>query len=179
MNKKHQRKFFVNIRYQCAQMAVGVFANILVVLATAALLSWFYLLEWDGSVAYNHNRTLVFLVLVSVCVATFTTVFFSLRRSRSVAGFLEKLHDVLDRASRGDFPEREVVFRTSDYYGHLSAPLNACLEQLRQMRDPRGAATTEDVRKLSSGIDRTEPDRGGNPRRLNELAPRMDSGGRY
>ena len=65
MKRRYTRKLWVDPRYQVVQMAAVVLANILVALLIAGLLSWFYLLVWDGSVAVNHNQRIPIYVAVA------------------------------------------------------------------------------------------------------------------
>lgn len=155
---KYKRAYLVDGRYQLGQMAVEIASNVLVALAIAALLSWFYLLEWDGSVAYDHNRRIPVYLLAFVLITVLTASFFSLRRSRSIAGMMKKLHSVLDNAARGVFPEGELAFRKSDYYGHLAAPLNSCLRQLQQKKGTDAAQAVDELRGLAARIEKREID---------------------
>lgn len=134
VKKKYRRKYLVNGRYQLAQALVAVLANAFAVLLTGALLAWFYLVVWDGSLAVNHNRLIPLYLAGSLTVVVFSSSYFSLRSSRSVAGMMKKLQMVLEDAGRGVLPERQVRFRKSDYFQELEAPLNACLEQLRKKK---------------------------------------------
>ena len=98
MKRRYTRKLWVDPRYQVVQMAAVVLANILVALLIAGLLSWFYLLVWDGSVAVNHNQRIPIYVAVAALAVTLVTVYCSLRRSRAIAGMMKKLHTVLSEA---------------------------------------------------------------------------------
>jgi len=132
MSTRYKRRYFVDLGYQLPQLAVFLFSNVLVALLIAAFLSWFYLLAWDGSVAYNHNRFIpVYIVSIVVCVAL-AAAFFSLRRSREIAGMMKKLQLLLNEASHGRLPDGDVTFRKSDYFAPLAGPLNNCLDRLRQ-----------------------------------------------
>nr|WP_321465070.1 hypothetical protein [uncultured Desulfobulbus sp.] len=151
MSKRYSRKLLVDPRYQVVQMAVVVVANILVTLLVAGLLSWFYLMAWDGSVAVHHNRRIVLYISGAGIVVTVLSILFSLHRSRIVAGMMKKLHQVLENALQGDFPPQDVAFRKNDYYPQLAEPLNRCLDRMRcaqpQMR------LREDLKCLLAEID--------------------------
>ena len=131
MNKQYSRKLLVDPRYQVMQLLVVVVANILVTLLVAGLLSWFYLMVWDGSVAVNHNRRIVLYVASAGLLVTVLSILFSLHRSRTVAGMMKKMHLVLENALQGNFPEKQLAFRKSDYYPQLAGPLNRCLDRMR------------------------------------------------
>jgi hypothetical protein len=143
----------VDKKYQFSQAAVGIAANVLVSLLIAGLLSWFYLLEWDGSVVYDHNNRIPLYVLTFILITIFSSSFFSFRRSRIIAGMMKKLHAVLDDASQGIFPERDVVFRKNDYYRQLAIPLNGCLKRLRAQGDDPSSAMIGELQRLVAAIE--------------------------
>lgn len=132
MKRSYRRKYLVDIGYQFAQAGLVIAANLLVALLMAALLSWFYLLEWDGSIAVDHNRRIPVYILTFMFVVMLGTTLLSLRRSRMIAGMFLKLNKVLSDAAEGILPEREISFRRSDYFGQLADPLNRCLRRLGQ-----------------------------------------------
>jgi hypothetical protein len=148
VKRRYTRKLWVDPRYQVVQMAAVVLANILVALLIAGLLSWFYLLVWDGSVAVNHNQRIPIYVAVAALAVTLVTVYCSLRRSRAIAGMMKKLHTVLSEAGEGQLPANKLAFRRDDYFPHLAEPLNLCLERLRHQDLRR-----EEVRHLLAEID--------------------------
>lgn len=151
MSRRFHRRLLVDPRYQFFQMAAVVLANILVTILIAGLLSWFYLVAWDGSVAVNHNQRVPVYVAVAALTVTLLTVYCSLRRSRAVAGMMHKLHAVLDNAGQGRLPESRLTFRQSDYFAQLADPLNRCLDRLRQQQgDP---ASPGRLRELLDEID--------------------------
>jgi hypothetical protein len=149
MRNKHKRAYFVDPGYQLPQLAVGLLVNILVVLLLTALLSWFYLLAWDGSIAYNHNRLIPVYIFTFIACVALAASFFSLRRSRELAGMMKKLHRVLDEASCGNFPEGEVVFRKSDHFSSLARPLNDCLAQMRCRQNQEASLLTLAAKDVS------------------------------
>jgi len=135
MKKRYARKLLVNPRYQMVQIGVVVLANSLVTLLVAGLLSWFYLLYWDGSIVVQHNARIPYYVLAAVLLVTSLTVLFSLQRSRMVAGMMKKIQMVLENAEAGRFPEQPLAFRKSDSFPQLAAPLNRCLDRMRYPAD--------------------------------------------
>ncbi len=137
-SKKVKRRYLVDGRYQFTQLLAVVLANILVVLLVAALLSWFYLLAWDGSVAYNHNQRIPVYVVGCLLVVILASSYFSMRRSRETAGMMKKLRSVLENAGKGVFPEQPLMFRRSDHYKDMAEPLNTCLEQLKAQQEQEG-----------------------------------------
>ena len=140
MNTKFKRKFLVNPPFQLKQVSVLLVANILIVFLISALLSWFYLIAWDGSVAYNHNQRIPEYIAVCTLLVTLATIYISLRRSRSIAGMMKKIQVVLEDAAIGILPARKLTFRRSDYFQQLAAPLNDCLEiseSSRQLIPPK------------------------------------------
>ena len=131
--KKYKRKYIVNRKYQFAQAAVAVSANLLTGLLVAALVVWFYLLFYGGPVVADHNRDLpVFLIAVALAVATASSLW-SLRRSHSVAGIVKKMEIVLQNAARGTLPEGTLTFRKGDCFPALADPLNQCLNRQKDM----------------------------------------------
>jgi len=128
------RKILVHPRYQFVQLALVLVTNIVVTVTISALLSWFYLLAWDGAVAYNHNQHIPLYVALFALAVTSLTVFFSLRQSRAIAGMMHKIYETLDDADRGVFPDGRLEFRANDYFRQMADPLNRCLDRLRRGR---------------------------------------------
>jgi len=150
--KKYKRKYIVNRKYQFAQAAVAVSANLLTGLLVAALVVWFYLLFYGGSVVADHNRALpVFLIAVALAVAIASSLC-SLRRSHSVAGIIKKMEIVLQNAARGTLPEESLTFRKGDCFPALADPLNQCLNR---QKDMMGAmeSSTRILREVLGGIE--------------------------
>lgn len=175
---RRQRRYFVNMRYQMGRALVAVAGNALVAVLMAVFFAWFYLLEWDGAMAYDHNRTIPVYVMVIVGLVIAVSALFSLRRSRAVAGMMHKLHTVLDEAGKGRFPERDLAFRKSDYFRQVATPLNACLRRGRRGQGLALALRALDERIEAQNLDRAEilrcirelqaeypPDRPGEPAR--------------
>jgi hypothetical protein len=151
VSRRFPRRLLIDPRYQFLQMAAVVVGNILVTILIAGLLSWFYLVAWDGSVAVNHNQRIPVYVAMAALMVTMLTVYCSLRRSRAVAGMMHKLHIVLDNAGEGRLPDSRLAFRKSDYFSQLADPLNRCLDRMRQQQsDP---ATSVRLRDLLEEID--------------------------
>ncbi len=140
-----KRRLVVDTKYQFRQAALIITANVLVLLLVAALLSWFYLLVWDGRVAYHHNPRVAAYLWCCLAVVVMGTTLVSLRRSRMTAGMMRKMHGVLENAGQGDLPDREVQFRKKDYCREIALPLNDCLDQMRRYQ-----AT---VKELEAGFD--------------------------
>ena len=133
-SKQIKRKYLVNGKYQLSQAAVTIIANLSVAFLMAALLSWFYLLVWDGhgSVIYNHNKMIPVYLVGAAILVILLSLFWSLRRSRAIAGMIKKIDKVLIDASHGVFPERPLVFRKGDHFTSLSDSLNRCISQLKK-----------------------------------------------
>ena len=151
---KHKRKFLVNKRYQLRECGLSLTANILVALLMALLLSWFYLFVMDGGVVCNHNRRLPLYVAFLTMGIALIAAFWSLHKSRSVAGMMNKINILLNDASRGNFPSERLVFRKGDYFSWLAAPLNTCLVRMhRQQKCLQDAVPELEVvlEKLESG----------------------------
>ena len=165
----YRRKYLVDGRYQLSQAAAVIIANVMVLLLISALLSWFYLIAWDGSVAVNHNQRIPFYIMICVLIVTLFSVYFSLRRSRSVAGMMKKLHTVLENAGQGVFPEKKLVFRNSDYFRQLATPLNECLNQLQKKQGVDEAAMIGSLQELVDRIEQDEIDNAGVKRSLGEI----------
>lgn len=158
---KHPRKYLVDSGYQLTQAGILVVANVLVALLMAALLSWFYLLEWDGSIAYDHNRRIPIYILSLTLTVIVVATLLSLRRSRRIAGMFMKLNQLLENAAAGVLPEREVRFRRSDDFRELAGPLNRCLARLRDQqagasRQPGNADLAEQLAALRSRLEQGE-----------------------
>ena len=132
--EKFRRRNIVNKKYQFSQVAVALTANLLVALLMAVLMSWFYLLVLDGGVVCNHNRQVPLYLAGAALVIVLSDLFWSLRRSRSIAGMMCKLDIVLADAARGVFPGSRLVFRKRDPFARLAGPLNACLVRLKMQQ---------------------------------------------
>ena len=130
--KTYHRRYLVSGKYQLTQVAITLIANLSVALLMTAILSWLYLLAWDGTIAYNHNKMIVVYFAVAALIIIATSSFLSLKRSRYVAGMFNKITLILKQASAGDFSERPIVFRKEDQFRDIAIPLNECLKQLKQ-----------------------------------------------
>ena len=135
--KRFRRKYIVNKRYQFSQVAVALAANLLVALLMAMLLSWFYLFVLDGGVIVNHNQQVPVYLAGAIILILFISMFWSLRRSRAVAGMIKKLDSILTKASNGVFADSPLVFRKGDHFTSLSVPLNRCIAQLQERNNCR------------------------------------------
>ena len=158
MKQKLNRKFLVDGTYQFTQAGAVILANVLVVVLVAALLSWYYLIAGDGSMVVNHNKQIPIYIMACILVVTLFSLIFSMVRSRATAGMMTILHKVLTEAGQGRFPEREIAFRKSDYAGfrRLAPPLNACLDRMRNSKDPKTLAGQ--VEALMAKLDETQMD---------------------
>jgi hypothetical protein len=176
VSKHYRRKYLVDGRYQLSQAAAVILGNVIVAVLVGALLSWFYLLAWDGSVAVNHNRRIPFYITICILVVVALSSYFNLRKSRSIAGMMKKLHTVLDNAGRGEFPATKIVFRKSDYFGQLATPLNECLGQLRKSRSAGGPALIESLQDLADRIEKDKIDNAGVKRSLRKIIRTLEQG---
>lgn len=150
--KKYKRKYLVNGRYQFSQAAVTIIANLSVALLITALLSWFYLLAWNGIVIYNHNKMIpVYLICIVVLVISFSLLW-SLYRSRAIAGMIKKIDSTLTDASNGVFADEPLKFRKGDYFASLSVSLNRCLALLQE-KESSAESEVFAMQTLVSGID--------------------------
>jgi hypothetical protein len=140
---KQQRKFLVNSRYQLPHAGVVLVSQMVVAIIAVGATAAFYLLFFQGGVIMDHNRAIPWFLLMVAVVALGFTLWFSLRRSRRVAGLMLKIEALFIRAARGEYPERPLVFRKDDYFKELAGPLNACLvatrEKDRLLRESRVA----------------------------------------
>lgn len=150
--EKFRRKYIVNKKYQFGQVAAVLAANLLVAVLMAVLLSWFYLLVLDGGVVCNHNRQVPVYLAGATLIIVLLSMFWSLRRSRSIAGMIKKLDSVLTEAGHGIFPDSPLVFRKGDHFTSLSVPLNRCIARLRE-RDNCRAVAVPAIQTLVDRID--------------------------
>jgi hypothetical protein len=153
-SKQFKRKYIVHAKYQLTQAAAMIIANLSIAFLMVALLSWFYLLIWDGhgSVIYNHNQMIpVYLICVTILISLLS-LFWSLRRSRTIAGMIKKIDNVLTEASHGIFPERPLGFRKGDHFTSLSVSLNRCLSQLKK-KDINENSEIVSIQALMNRID--------------------------
>ncbi len=150
MKKGYKRKYLVNGRYQIPQALAVLLANVLALLLAVAVLAWFYLLVWDGSLAVSHNNVIPMLVGCCLVILFFSSAYFSIRRSRKIAGMMKKLNMVLHDASLGEIPNIPLAFRKSDYFKEIETPLNLCLLQLKLSHQ----GGTHDVLQKIQGISR-------------------------
>lgn len=133
-NLRCQRRYLINTRYQVTQAGVAIAANLLVILLMAALMSWFYLLYLNQGVSANHNRLFPMYIAAAALMVIVISTFWSLRRSRRVAGMMRKLDIVLMDAANGKFPESPLIFRKGDYFRWLASPLNSCFLRMQQQQ---------------------------------------------
>ncbi len=166
MGRIFKRALVVDGGYQIRQAVVVIISNMLIALGVAALLTWFYLMEWDGSIAYNHNHVAPVLLAGVVAFVAIAVPLFSFRRSRELAGMMKKMKWLLEDAAAGKVPEQQVRFRRSDYFGYLAEPLNKCFEQIRQRQAGVDACYADELSAirelLASGGD------------LNQVVTRLD-----
>ena len=158
MGKTYKRKYWVNTGFQLGQAAALIVAHAALAMLIFALLSWFYMIVWDGDVTVNYNREIPYYIFVLLVIVTLVSVYFSLRRSRRIAGMMKKIHTVLDNAGKGRFPDRELTFRASDYFKELAVPLNVCLEQLRQGQGSSPERIAGRIQIVADGISSGEMD---------------------
>lgn len=170
MKERFRRKYLVDTPYQLSQVAILLVANILTILIISALLSWFYLLVWDGSVAYNHNQRVPVYLLAAALIVIVSTVFFSLRRSRIIAGMMLKIQLLLEDAEKGIYPDRDFTFRQSDHFRELAAPLDRCLKLLKNAKENSHGETVEKLTELAAQIDNDGIDQAMVSRRLKQIA---------
>ncbi|PHR27270.1 MAG: hypothetical protein COA36_09800 [Desulfotalea sp.] len=152
MSKGYKRKYLVDASFQLSQVSVLIVANVLIILLISALLSWFYLIAWDGSTAYNHNQRIPIYIAVITALIIISTVFLSFRRSRSIAGMMKKIQVVLEDAALGILPERKLTFRKGDHFQQLATPLNDCIELLRKRPAASADAIINDLQILKKDI---------------------------
>jgi len=162
MTQKFRRKYLVDMPYQFTQAGVVLLANVLVMIFIAFLLSWYYLIASDNTLMVNYNRQVPILISCAILIICVLTMLFSLRRSRSIAGMMTILRQVLADAAQGRFPTRPLLFRHSDYSGfrNLADPLNDCLACMQAAGGGK-AVPSEAVDKLKQLIEQTGPDRTG------------------
>ncbi|PIE38510.1 MAG: hypothetical protein CSA53_04110 [Gammaproteobacteria bacterium] len=166
---RSRRRYIVNGRYQFGQVMVTILANSLMLILSFCLLIWFYLMILDGSTAYSHNSAVAGYMVVSLVVITAASSYCSFRRSRRIAGMMEKLEKLLDDASRGVFPEQRIVFRRDDYFTRLEGPLNACMEVMQEGSNPDRAALLSGLSALARRLEDENPDRETMKNEINEL----------
>lgn len=126
----------VDRKYQLKEMLVPAIANVLAVLLTSLLLSWFFLLVWDDSLVVRYEVKIPLYIGGIALLVLGCSVWVSMWRSRSVAGMISKLSLVLDDMARGKIVD-EVRFRKSDPFQELAGPLNRCLEKMTEVRERR------------------------------------------
>nr|WP_319393853.1 hypothetical protein [uncultured Desulfobacter sp.] len=159
MTQKFRRKYLVDLPYQFTQAGLVLLANLLVMIFIAFLLSWYYLIASDSTLVVNYNHQVPVLISCAIFIVCLSSTFFSLRRSRSTAGMMMILRQILTNAAKGVFPKRPVLFRHSDYSGfrNLADPLNDCLICMQATVEHK-AATRTAVDKLKQLIEQTRPD---------------------
>ncbi|WP_319406538.1 hypothetical protein [uncultured Desulfosarcina sp.] len=115
-------------------------ANILLIagfsmLATTVVVSWTFVYILNDHLAtsvWNQSYVVKFCVIMG-CIAV-GIFFWTVWRSRSIAGPVIKIRKVLRVAAEGCFPEQPVVFRRGDAFPGLAEDLNRCLETMRADR---------------------------------------------
>ena len=124
----------VNGRYQFREIGLSLAANVLTALLVACLLSWFYLIVMDGGVVVNHNRQIPLYLGGATLFVVVAAAWWTLYRSRSVAGMMRKIDIIMSGAARGIFPKDRLVFRRGDSFSWLATPLNNCLVRMQQQQ---------------------------------------------
>lgn len=143
MRSQKSRRIIVDWKFQFKKALAVTAINVVLMLFMAAILSWFYLLAWDGSGIVVHNIHVPMLVVIAVAAGLIFSLIWSLVQGRMVAGSAKKLADVLKKAAEGDIPDLPVRFRKTDYFRHvLEGPLNDCLARLQReiSRNKRAAS---------------------------------------
>lgn len=127
-----KRKLFINRRYQIPHAAITLCSHLLVSMVTTIMVSAFYLLFFHGGITFNHNRLLPWYLLGMGSIILSSTLVYSLRRSRRIAGLMLKIEGTLARAARGQFPDHPLIFRKDDFFKELAPTLNACLLTIKE-----------------------------------------------
>jgi hypothetical protein len=175
--EKYRRRYLVNTRYQLTQAGVAIAANLMVALLMAAMMSWFYLLYLESGIVANHNQLFpIYLAVASLIVLVIST-FWSLRRSRIVAGMMRKLDIILRDAAGGIFPEKPLVFRKGDYFGWLAQPINDCFLQLKKQRRIHDS-TVVALDELKTRIVAGEVNNEGIVRKIDEILAGLTTAGK-
>jgi len=144
---RQRRRYLVHLRYQLPQAGAALGANLLVMLCMAVLMSWLYLLFYKGNLVGSHNRLFpLYLAGVALVVVSLST-WWSLRRSRAVAGMMGKIFLLLTDAARGIFPQHPLVFRKKDHFRDLAQPLNACFVRMKRQQ-----ANQEEALEVLEGL---------------------------
>lgn len=173
MKKNYKRKYLIDAPFQLKQVSVLIVANLLIVLLISALLSWFYLIAWDGNAAYNHNRLIPIYIATTALLVTLATIFLSFRRSRAIAGMMHKLQLVLEDAALGVLPERRLVFRKSDYFQQLATPLNNCFDLIRSGQNVDSYEIAKDLNNIIVKLETEDADHTELQNRLAELIKKL------
>ncbi|MBM9536585.1 hypothetical protein [Desulfobulbus alkaliphilus] len=156
MNSTRQRRrYLVHLRYQLPQAGAALAANLLVMLFMAVLMSWLYLLFYQGNLVGSHNRLFPLYLAGAALVVMLLSTLWSLRRSRAVAGMMGKIFLLLTDASRGVFPRQPLVFRQSDHFRDLAQPLNACFVRMKRQQASQ-EETLEVLQGLQEALQRDE-----------------------
>lgn len=134
---RQRRRLLINTRYQLRHMAVILSVNLLLMLLISVLISWFYLLFFKGNLTCDHNRLFPLYLAVLALAAVAFLALWSLYRSRSVAGMMRKIEQVLADAAAGRVPGQPLGFRKEDYFAPLAGPLNDCLSRMRRQDQQR------------------------------------------
>lgn len=173
MKKKYKRKYLIDRKYQFSEAILVVIANILSVLLASTLIMWLYLIVWDGSIAVNHNQKITQYITASLLVVVILSVYFSVLRSRSVAGMMKKLRRILTDAGHGIFPAKTTVFRKSDYFKDIATPLDECLDQLKKKQIVDNSETIRSLEELVEGIEKDEIPAAGIRRPLMDIIAKL------
>lgn len=154
MKKKYRRRYIVDGHYQMGQLIAILASNIMTGFLIGAFMSWFYFVTMNGFSTENHQQRFPVYLVLCIGFVGILSIYFSFRRSRSVAGMMEKIHQVLEDASKGEFPDQKVSFRRSDYFRRIETPLNTCLEQLRTVSDEHRPTSKKNGRFSIADIEK-------------------------
>nr|WP_320013194.1 hypothetical protein [uncultured Desulfobulbus sp.] len=149
--KQQRRRLLIDTRYQLRQMLAVLSINLILILLSAVVVSWFYLMFYKGNMVCDLNRMFPWYMGGVALIAILLLSLWSLNRSRSVAGMMRKIETVLVKAAQGQLPEAPLVFRKHDYFSALATPINTCIARLR-LQDQQRDATVQALKEMQTVI---------------------------
>jgi len=132
-------------------MLVVLTINLVLILLSATVVSWFYLFFYKGNMVCDLNRMFPWYMGGVALAVLLLLSLWCLNRSRSVAGMMRKVETVLVKAAHGHLPQEPLVFRKQDYFCALAAPINGCLARIR-LQDQQRHATVLALEELQQEI---------------------------
>ena len=153
-NKQMRRKLLVNKRFQLTHTGSLLVVQLMSVLFTGLVVSWFYLFLQDNRMVFNHNPAIFYTMSAVLAAAWAALIVWSVKYTHSIAGPIQKVCNILKNAEKGDYPAAPVMFRKKDQFQNIGGHLEACLSKMKNNQEQMEATRGEIIalqRRLKTG----------------------------